>query len=160
MSSAAVTPNNNMNGNNGKSLSPLEAAAAAAAAISAAGGPGLNPANGNNNGSPGGPQLPQQALQNLQRILQSQLANVNPIHLQQALQRQQQAQQQAQMVDAGRKQLEQMLQQLQVSFLYKRASFKRSSVHIGSTAASHMGGAVLADVAHNSRFDLDAAPLK
>ena len=33
-------------------------------------------------------QLPQ-ALQNLQRILQSQLANVNPIQLQQALQRQQ-----------------------------------------------------------------------
>ena len=30
-----------------------------------------------------------QALQNLQRILQSQLANVNPIHLQQAIQRQQ-----------------------------------------------------------------------
>ena len=62
--------------------------------------------------SPQGPgQLPQQALQNLQRILQSQLANVNPIHLQQALQRHQQQQ----MVDAGRKQLEQMLQQLQVS---------------------------------------------
>ena len=33
-------------------------------------------------------QLPQ-ALQNLQRILQSQLANVNPLHLQQAIQRQQ-----------------------------------------------------------------------
>ena len=94
MSSAAVTPNN-MNGNSNKSLSPLEAAAAAAAA-----------------NSPQGPgQLPQQALQNLQRILQSQLANVNPIHLQQALQRHQQQQ----MVDAGRKQLEQMLQQLQVS---------------------------------------------
>jgi hypothetical protein len=30
-----------------------------------------------------------QALQNLQRILQSQLANVNPLHLQQAIQRQQ-----------------------------------------------------------------------
>jgi hypothetical protein len=30
-----------------------------------------------------------QALQNLQRLLQTQLANVNPIHLQQALQRQQ-----------------------------------------------------------------------
>ena len=33
-------------------------------------------------------QLPQ-ALQNLQRILQSQLGNVNPMHLQRALQRQQ-----------------------------------------------------------------------
>ncbi len=33
-------------------------------------------------------QLPQ-ALQNLQRLLQSQLANVNPLQLQQALQRQQ-----------------------------------------------------------------------
>ena len=33
-------------------------------------------------------QLPQ-ALQNLQRILQSQLGNVNPLHLQQALQKQQ-----------------------------------------------------------------------
>ena len=87
MSSAAVTPNN-MNGSSNKSLSPLEAASA-----------------------PQGQQLPQQALQNLQRLLQSQLANVNPIHLQQALQRHQQQQ----MVDAGRKQLEQMLQQLQVS---------------------------------------------
>ena len=94
MSSAAVTPNN-MNGNSNKSLSPLEAAAVAAAAAHSPQGPG---------------QLPQQALQNLQRILQSQLANVNPIHLQQALQRHQQQQ----MVDAGRKQLEQMLQQLQV----------------------------------------------
>ena len=89
MSSAAVTPNN-MNGGN-KSLSPLEA---------------TNPPQG-------GQQLPQQALQNLQRLLQSQLANVNPIHLQQALQRHQQQQ----MVDAGRKQLEQMLQQLQVKII-------------------------------------------
>jgi hypothetical protein len=55
-------------------------------------------------------QLPQ-ALQNLHRILQGQLANVNPLQLQQALQRHQQQQ----MVDAGRKQLEQMLQQLQVN---------------------------------------------
>lgn len=54
----------------------------------------LSPMNGN---PPGGSHglldgvdgnLPQ-ALQNLQRILQSQLANVNPLHLQQALQRQQ-----------------------------------------------------------------------
>lgn len=82
-------------------------------------------------------QLPQ-ALQNLQRILQSQLANVNPIQLQQALQRQQVRKllllmsyflmtmvmmiasfctsfQHQQMVDAGRKQLEQLLQQLNVS---------------------------------------------
>ena len=51
--------------------------------------------NGNNSPSPENvlqqqqqQQLPQ-ALQNLQRILQSQLANVNPLHLQQAIQRQQ-----------------------------------------------------------------------
>lgn len=107
MSSAAVTPNNNMNGN--KSLSPLEAVAAAAVAA------GGSNATGNAANSPQGhQQLPQQALQNLQRILQSQLANVNPIHLQQALQRHQQQQ----MVDAGRKQLEQMLQQLQVRNAY------------------------------------------
>ena len=88
MSSAAVTPNN-MNGNGNKSLSPHET------------------------NVQGQPQLPQQALQNLQRLLQSQLANVNPLQLQQALQRHQQQQ----MVDAGRKQLEQMLAQLQVSFV-------------------------------------------
>ena len=38
--------------------------------------------------SPSQPQLPQ-ALQNLQRILQSQLGNVNSLHLQRALQKQQ-----------------------------------------------------------------------
>jgi hypothetical protein len=80
-------------------------------------------------------------LQNLHRILQSQLANVNPLHLQQALQRQQASvktrvalnyynlankviynvvllpQQHQQLIDAGRKQLESMLQQMHVSFL-------------------------------------------
>ena len=39
-------------------------------------------------GLPNQLQLPQ-ALQNLQRILQSQLGNVNPMHLQRALQKQQ-----------------------------------------------------------------------
>ena len=39
-------------------------------------------------GMPNQLQLPQ-ALQNLQRILQSQLGNVNPMHLQRALQKQQ-----------------------------------------------------------------------
>ena len=91
MSSAAVTPSSNMNGNGNKSLSPHETSTPVQAGQQ--------------------PQLPQQALQNLQRLLQSQLANVNPLQLQQALQRHQQQQ----MVDAGRKQLEQMLQQLQVS---------------------------------------------
>lgn len=80
---SAVTSSSKMNG---KSASP-EGATGASASVH---------------------QLPQ-ALQNLQRILQSQLANVNPLQLQQALQRQQHQQ----MVDAGRKQLEQMLQQLQ-----------------------------------------------
>ena len=105
MSSAAVTPNNmNGNGNKPSSLSPLEAAC------------------GNVSSNPQGQQLPQQALQNLQRLLQSQLANVNPIHLQQALQRHQQQQ----MVDAGRKQLEQMLAQLQVSFVINSRFLSRS----------------------------------
>ena len=58
---------------------------------------GSSKMNGNNSPSPENvlqqqqqqqQQLPQ-ALQNLQRILQSQLANVNPLHLQQAIQRQQ-----------------------------------------------------------------------
>ena len=61
------------------------------------------------------------ALQNLQRLLQSQLANVNPLQLQQALQRHQQQQ----MVDAGRKQLEQMLQQLQVSYCKSIFKFRK-----------------------------------
>ena len=98
-SAAAVTPSSNkMNGNGNKSLSPHETSTPVQAGQQ--------------------PQLPQQALQNLQRLLQSQLANVNPLQLQQALQRHQQQQ----MVDAGRKQLEQMLQQLQVSC--KKSIFK------------------------------------
>ena len=103
MSSAAVTPSSNMNGNGNKSLSPHETSTPVQA---------------------GQPQLPQQALQNLQRLLQSQLANVNPLQLQQALQRHQQQQ----MVDAGRKQLEQMLQQLQVSCKNKLKFRKKSKV--------------------------------
>ena len=100
-SAAAVTPSsNNMNGNGNKSLSPHETSTPVQA---------------------GQPQLPQQALQNLQRLLQSQLANVNPLQLQQALQRHQQQQ----MVDAGRKQLEQMLQQLQVSYCKSIFKFRK-----------------------------------
>ncbi len=48
---------------------------------------GSNPGSSPDSGS-AQQQLPQ-ALQNLQRILQSQLANVNPLQLQQALQQQQ-----------------------------------------------------------------------
>ena len=101
MSSAAVTPSSNMNGNGNKSLSPHETSTPVQAGQQ--------------------PQLPQQALQNLQRLLQSQLANVNPLQLQQALQRHQQQQ----MVDAGRKQLEQMLQQLQVSSTRKNDKIQK-----------------------------------
>ena len=42
----------------------------------------------------------------------------------------------------------------------KPAPFKTNSVQIGLTAASHVGAAVLAHVAHSSRSDLDAARLK
>ena len=49
------------------------------------GNPGSSPDSA---GSGSGVQIPQ-ALQNLQRLLQSQLANINPLQLQQALQRQQ-----------------------------------------------------------------------
>lgn len=63
-----------------------------AATVSSA---GSNSMNGNglassaNPADPGSPAALPQALQNLQRLLQTQLANVNPLHLQQALQRQQ-----------------------------------------------------------------------
>ena len=40
---------------------------------------------------------------------------------------------------------------------FKRASFKRSSVQIGSTAAKHVGAAVLAHVGRSNRSYLDAA---
>ncbi len=76
---------------NGNALSGAGAAAAAAALLSES--PSLAPstaaaATPSSSSAPSTPQLPQ-ALQNLQRLLQSQLANVNPLHLQQALQRQQ-----------------------------------------------------------------------
>ena len=46
------------------------------------------PGSSDSSSSNGGGSMPQ-ALQNLQRLLQSQLANVNPLQLQQAIQRQQ-----------------------------------------------------------------------
>ena len=59
---------------------------------SMSGGGGSNgtgiPGSSDSSSSNGGGSMPQ-ALQNLQRLLQSQLANVNPLQLQQAIQRQQ-----------------------------------------------------------------------
>lgn len=73
-----------MNGN-------AAAAAAAAAAATAVPLPVSSPSSviGAGSNSSSTPQHLPQALQNLQRLLQSQLANVNPLQLQQALQRQQ-----------------------------------------------------------------------
>ena len=69
---------------NGGSPSVAQAVAAAAAVSGSGGGsPSLGGSGGGNVAN-----LPQ-ALHNLQRLLQSQLANVNPLHLQQAIQRQQ-----------------------------------------------------------------------
>ncbi|TRY70197.1 hypothetical protein TCAL_01203, partial [Tigriopus californicus] len=97
----------------------------------------LSPMNGNPPGSgthgllDGGDGNLPQALQNLQRILQSQLANVNPLHLQQALQRQQQQQ----MVEAGRKQLEQMAQQIQEQLQINLLQ----QTHLGSSKGNNSG---------------------
>ena len=65
-----------------RSGSPEPTAAAMQQQLAGLAGAGMAAAGGSQ------PQLPQ-ALQNLQRILQSQLASVSPIQLQQAIQRQQ-----------------------------------------------------------------------